>query len=215
MSSFIKLDNEWVQPVSYFKKENGAWTEITESAMRAYIIQRPLFYGGHLTHNTLSIGGVTQITGETCSYTAFFNRANVTTATTWSIISGSQYATINSSTGVVTILSGASESEVVLQAVYTPLTATKTITLTYQAGTSSQTETEIVVNESGDTTITTTTVTTDASGTSVTNTSTQILDESGNTTGTQESVITENADGSFSDSSINYDAEGNPTEGKK
>ena len=213
MSSFIKIDGVWVSPTSYFKKENGAWAEIAESAMSAYISERPFFYKGHLVHRTLLIGGAAQFTGESCSYNSIYCGTDVTTASTWSIVSGSQYASINSGTGEVTVLSGANSSEVVIQVAYSDLTATKTLTLTYEAGTSSQTETEITTDASGETTIKTTTITTDASGTSVTNTSTKIFDDEGNALGSQEAVITENSDGSFVGTSVNYDAQGNPTEG--
>lgn len=62
--------------------------------------------------------------------------ANTTqTGITWSIQSGSSYASINSSTGVLTILQGASSNSVVVKATSTAnssITATCTLSVTYQ-----------------------------------------------------------------------------------
>lgn len=62
--------------------------------------------------------------------------ANTTqTGITWSIQSGSSYASINSSTGVLTVLQGASSNSVVVKATSTAnnsITATCTLSVTYQ-----------------------------------------------------------------------------------
>lgn len=83
----------------------------------------------------ISIVGNSAVTGTTATYNvSFYPLATTQRGITWSIISGGSYATINSSTGVLTILSGASSSSVTIKATSTAdssITATKTITVTY------------------------------------------------------------------------------------
>lgn len=163
---------------------------------------------------TLVIEGAASISAETCMYNAIAdNVEDVSSSATWSITSGSQYATINSSNGHVTILNGASESTVTIQAVYGGLTATKTVTLTYLSGASSETETESTTDISGNTTTITTTVTEYEDGSSSEVSETIITDVNGNTIGTVESTKETNADGSYSGSTTNYDEDGKPTNG--
>ena len=163
---------------------------------------------------TLAIEGALSVSAETCQYRAIgSNVTDVTTAATWSIVSGSEYATINSSNGEVTILTGASESQVTIQAVYDTLTATTTVTLTYVSGSTSETTTEIVTDESGNTTTVTTIVTENEDGSSSETVQTVITDESGNTVGSSESNTNTNADGSYTGNTVNYDANGDPVDG--
>ena len=83
---------------------------------------------------TLTIFGDTSVTNE-ATYTVNYNPVDTTeTGVTWSIVSGSQYATIDSATGALSVLSGASSSAVVVRAtsVINPtITADKTISVTY------------------------------------------------------------------------------------
>ena len=163
---------------------------------------------------TLAIEGALSVSAETCQYRAIgSNVSDVTTAATWSIVSGSEYATINSNNGEVTILTGASESQVTIQAVYETLTATTTVTLTYLSGSTSETTTEIVTDESGNTTTVTTIVTENEDGSSSETVQTVITDESGNTVGSSESNTNTNADGSYTGNTVNYDANGDPVDG--
>lgn len=163
---------------------------------------------------TLAIEGSRNISAETCNYNAIAdNSEDVTNSATWSITAGSQYATINSSNGTVTILNGANESSVTIQAVYGGLTATTHVTLTYVSGATSETETESTVDIGGNTTTVTTTVTEYEDGSSVEVEETVITDVNGNVIGTSESNTTTNADGSYNGATTNYDANGNPTDG--
>ena len=163
---------------------------------------------------TLRIDGPSTVSAETCEYKAIgSNVSDVTTAATWSITAGSQYATIDSTNGQVTILAGANESSVTIQAVYDALTATTTVALTYLSGSMSETTTDIVVDESGNTTTVVTIVTENEDGSSTETTEAVITDESGNTIGSTESTIDTNADGSYSGSTTNYDANGDPVDG--
>ena len=163
---------------------------------------------------TLTIEGAPSISAESCQYNAIAdNSEDVTTSATWSIISGSSYATINSNNGQVTILTGANESQVTIQAVYGYLTATKEVTLTYVSGATSETETESTVDAGGNTTTITTTVTTNEDGSSSEVSETVITDANGDVIGTSESTKETNADGSYEGTTTNYDADGNPTDG--
>ena len=163
---------------------------------------------------TLAIEGALSVSAETCQYRAIgSNVSDVTTAATWSIVSGSEYATINSNNGEVTILTGASESQVTIQAVYDTLTAITTVTLTYVSGSTSETTTEIVTDDSGNTTTVTTIVTENEDGSSSETVQTVITDESGNTVGSSESNTNTNADGSYTGNTVNYDANGDPVDG--
>jgi len=167
-----------------------------------------------VTFTTLAIVGATVISAETCNYNAIGdNSEDVTSSATWSITSGSQYATINPNNGSVTILNGANESNVTIQAEYAGLTATTNVTLTYVSGATSETETESTTDIGGNTTTVTTTVTTKQDGSKVEVTETVITDANGDLIGTSKSNKTINTDGSYNGTTTNYDAEGNPTDG--
>lgn len=164
---------------------------------------------------TLTIEGSPSVSAESCSYKAIgSNVSDVTTAASWSIVAGSQYATIGSTNGVVTILDGANESPVTIQAVYNSLTATTNVTLTYVSGSISETTTDIVIDESGNTTTVVTVITENEDGSSSEFKDTVITDESGNTIGSSESTVNTNTDGSYSGNTTNYDASGNPVDGE-
>lgn len=163
---------------------------------------------------TLTIEGASTVSAETCEYRAIgSNVTDVTTASTWSITAGSQYATINSSNGQVTILTGASESPVTIQAVYNGLTATTTVTLTYVSGATSETTSETVTDESGNTTTIVTTVTEYEDGSSSEVSETVITDENGDVIGSTQETLDTNADGSYNGTTTNYDANGDPVDG--
>ena len=166
------------------------------------------------TVTTLAIVGAPSISAETCNYDAIAdNSEDVTSSAMWSIISGSQYATINPNNGSVTILNGANESNVTIQAEYAGLTATTNVTLTYVSGAESETNTESTVDIGGNTTTVTTTVTEYEDGSSSEVVETIITDVNGDVIGTTESNKTVNADGSYNGTTTNYDGEGNPTDG--
>ena len=167
-----------------------------------------------VTATTLTIVGAPSISAETCNYEAIAdNSQDVTTYATWSITSGSQYATINPNNGSITILNGARESTVTIQAVYETLTATTNVTLTYVSGAESETETESTVDVGGNTTTVTTTVTEYEDGSSIEVSETVITDANGNVIGTTETNISTNSDGSYSGNTVNYDENGDPTDG--
>ena len=213
--NYQKVNNTWKSILSYYRKNNDVWEQINAATFENLVSSNMVTFGGEIKNNhTLSIGGISTISGASCSFTAIYdNVTNVTSAATWSIVSGSSYAIISAHTGEVEILSTANDSDVIIQASYLNVTTTKNVTLTYKAGTTSETETEIITDASGNTTTTTTTTTTNEDGSSSVITTTVVTDESGNTIGSSESNKDINSDGSFNATTTNYDSEGNATDG--
>lgn len=213
--NYHKVKNEWKEISSYYQKNNGSWELITEATFENFVNNNVVIFGGYIEGgNSLYIGGAETVSGDSCPYVAILdNSTNVTSAATWSIISGSTYATISANTGELTVLSTANNSSVTIQAVYNDLTATKDILVTYVTGSSSETETETIVDESGNTNTTTTTIITNEDGTTTSTSTTIITNQSGETISSSETNIETYADGSFNGSTTNYDGEGNPTDG--
>lgn len=162
---------------------------------------------------TLVIEGASEITAETYKYNAMCGDNDVTTSAAWSIVSGSEYATMDSTNGKITISSTASESPVTIQAVYNGQTATKEIILTYKSGSSAETTTEVVTDESGNTTTVVTTVTENEDGSSTEVVESVVTDSEGNVIGSTEKSKETNSDGSYNSTETNYDANGNATDG--
>ena len=109
MSTYIKINNEWTVISKIFKKENNSWVEqndlITALGNLVYL------YGGH-TAMTVIIGE-SQYVGKSFLLTA--RKGGEVVYPTWSIISGNDYATINSN-GKVTINEGALNNSITVQA---------------------------------------------------------------------------------------------------
>ena len=211
MTKFHKINGVWREISKYYQKTNGAWAEISEASFESYLNANPLpsQFGGFVTVDFV-LGGPRNVSGETCSFTAVYEGLNVTSAATWSLVSGGQYATMTDY--VMTIATGASNSTVTISATYNGNTTTKDVVLTYKAGTTTETQTETEVDESGNTTTTTTTITENEDGSSSSESVTIVTDESGNTLETTETVTEVNSDGSFTGASTTYDSSGNPTE---
>lgn len=162
---------------------------------------------------TLEIMGATNISAETCQFVALLDGTrDVTSSCTWSIVSGTG-ATISG--GVVTILEGAQNSNVRIRAVYGTLSAEQDITLTYDSSSESETTSEIITDESGNTTIVITTVTTNEDGSSSEHTESVAKDSEGNVIGSTEMTKEINSNGSYTSTETNYDANGNPVDGSK
>lgn len=214
MAGYTKINGVWKLNSNYFVKENGSWASKTEAQILAYCDNKVFSYGGHIQPAvSLEVVGPDSVSAETCSFNALNGTVDVTLSAVWSITSGGTYATINSATGEVTILSNARNSNITVQASYSGSVATKTATVTYKAGSESHTETEVVVDDDGNTNTTTTTTTENSDGSSTTTSNTVITNSDGDTIGTAESNINTNSDGSFTGTTTNYDAEGNPTTG--
>lgn len=166
------------------------------------------------TFITIAVEGAAAVSAETCQYRAICdNIEDVTSSATWSITAGSQYATINSSNGQVTILNGANESSVTIQAEYAGLTATTTVTLTYLSGATSETTSVITTDIGGNVTSVVTTVTEYEDGSSTEVVETVITDVNGDLVGSSETTKNINSDDSYNEATINYDENGDPTNG--
>lgn len=100
----------------------------------------------------LSIVGSASVTGTTATYrVSYYPLATTQRDVTWSVESGGTYATISSS-GVLTILSGASNSEVVIKAVSdddASIYATKTLTVTYDESGESTYDATLITSVTG------------------------------------------------------------------
>lgn len=83
---------------------------------------------------SIAISGASSVEGMSTQMTCTATYSDATTgivSPTWSITSGSQYATISSG-GVLTILAGANNNTVVVAAEYDGKTATKSVTVTFR-----------------------------------------------------------------------------------
>lgn len=213
MASFLKVDGEWIPMAVIYVKANGAWVKYTQAELETYVSGKTLTYGGYdQGEHTLSINSLSSVTGETYSFTALYdNRTDVTTACTWTIVSGMSYA-LFASAGTLSILTNANDSLVIVRAEYNGLTVEKSMRVTYAHGVTAETQTEIVTDASGNTHTSTINTLENEDGSSVVETSTVITDESGNTIGTQEATQNNNVDGSYDSTTTTYDENGDPTE---
>lgn len=216
--NFQKVDNTWKSVAGYYEKTSGSWIQITEAAFEVRLATDTLLmYGGNIdsAYKFLTIGGSPNIIGESGSFTAICdNVINVTSESVWSIVSGSNYGTI-AANGIVILDPSASGSAMTIQAEFGNLSATKDIIVTYRTGSTSHTDTEVVVDpDTGTTTTTTTTTTTNEDGTTSSETTSTTYDSNGDPVGSSENTTTTNPDGSSTSSTTNYDANGDPTTGE-
>lgn len=213
MGNFLKVDGEWIPTAVIYVKENNTWVKYSQEDLETYISGETLSFGGYIGgEHSLIVVGIQSFTGVTYTFAALYdNRETVTSACTWSIISGTEYASIDN-TGTVTIFTSTTNANVTVQAIYNGLIANDTITLTYGQGTTATTETEVVTDESGNTTTTTTTTVENEDGSSNVSENIVVTDESGNTIETTETNINNNSDGSYDSTSTTYDENGDPTD---
>ena len=148
--------------------------------------------------NQLAIQCPDTITGVSGTCVAMYN--NNGCVPVWSIIDGNENATINEY-GEITILQS---GDITIQAVYNGYTATKTVSLVYQANTTQET----VINDDGSVTETTTTTETDPeTGVTTTETTSTTTNEDGSTSQTT-SETTKNQDGSSTTTSNTTNSDG-------
>jgi len=209
---YIKKNSNFAEIVSFYKKNGNVWAEITQENFLNYINGQISVYGGDTPSGyVFVIAGPNADTAETCQCLAVLNDVVLSGDVTWSITTGNEYATIDQ-TGLITISTAASDSNITVRASYSSLTATHRMTVTYKAGASSETTVDTEVDASGNTTTTTTTVTDNGDGSSVISKVSVVTDESGNTIQTTQSETNTNADGSYDSTSTTYDENGDPTE---
>ena len=135
MSSYIKIQNEYREIQSIYKKLAGVWSTVNDisSAFENNIYffdPRPIDATAALV-----IYGESQYVGKTFILTAKYGDRTV--YPTWTIIAGNEYATVNSNgNGKINIVTGAQNNSITVQAVYTnslgqSFTETKVISVTY------------------------------------------------------------------------------------
>ena len=221
---YIKYDNEYSSISELTQKNNGSWLEpkplgtilrkVNGVWTTSYVVSAVTssIFGGYLsTPKSITIGGAWDVSGETYQYVALYGTTDVTTAATWSIISGTSYASINQ-TGLLTVLTGASSNDVSIQCEYNGVVSTKDITVFYLTGTTATTTTSAYTDDSGNTVNTITTTSENEDGSTSEQTSTIVVDRSGNTIGSVASEVNTNNDGSYSGTTTSYDENGDPTE---
>lgn len=200
---YIKVNNEWKAITTRYKKEDGAWVLVPESGFPE---SETYFYGGEVSFE-LSIVGLETVSGISSNYCVLRDGVeDVTTSVTWAIVSGSEYASIDQD-GKVAILPNASGSSVTISATYAGVSVEKEITLTYSSGTTARTETDIVVDESGNTTTTITTVVENTDG-SFESESTSYNEDGVPIAG---SSSTGDTNGNVNTQGVDYDESGNTT----
>ena len=129
MAQYIKLNNEWVEILDIYRKINGQW--ILQTNVQSSILTSNIYFYSEVqidSEVTYIISGVDTYTGKSFNLTYIYN--NKIVAPAWSIISGGQYATINKN-GKVEIDVGVTNETIIVQAVYSGHTITKTIVISY------------------------------------------------------------------------------------
>ena len=129
----------------------------------------------------------------------------------WSIISGSAYATISNG-GLLRVMNGASHEDVTIGVAYGISKAEKACTVTYVSGTNVDTDITVTENEDGTTTEITATTKTEADGSSTSEMTAETYDGDGNLVQTTEQSVQTDPDGAYSSVTQNYDADGNITD---
>lgn len=212
----IKEENKWKKVVAYYIKVDGSWVAQTLETLSGVVVSNICQYGGAEDGPyTLSIMGPAMMRGETCNYFLTRNGVSVPQSrVNWNIVSGTTYATINGN-GDLTILSGADNSDVTIQAIYGEDIKTKPVKVTYLTDVSATTTTETETYETSAGTVEITTTTTeivDASGNTTTASTTVevITNDSGETTYTETNeVINDDGSSTSNSSTVVYDESGN------
>ena len=235
----LKVGNEWKSTGNFYKKISGVWTQLNIAeflsalnSCTSVIVYNPTDIDiDEEEIIILSIAGPSIVNSETMQYVGLVN-GEENNEITYEITSGSDYASINSSTGILTVLSGAEDSSVTIACHYGAYATTKNITVTYNEGVDSTVDVEVETETdpiSGNTiTTTTTTISTtnsdgssseivqevaeNSNGSSSTTTTTHNYDENGDPTGSSINNTIVNQNGSSESHTTNYDENGDPTD---
>ena len=129
MAEYIKLNNEWVEILDVYRKDDNNWVLKTD-IQSSFIASNIYFYSEVKIDDEVIcvISGVSEYTGKSFNLTYIYNNRIV--APEWTIISGGQYATINEH-GKVDIDVGVINEDIIVQAEFRGRTITKTITISY------------------------------------------------------------------------------------
>ena len=125
MTQKIKINGGWKNIVAVYKKINGHWANQTHYSFNNDVY----FYSDAI----VDVDTFLIVAEDSYSGTMFYVVAKLNAATvspTWSIVSGNQYATVDSS-GRVTILQGAENSLITVRAEYGAYADSKSISVTF------------------------------------------------------------------------------------
>ena len=203
---------------------NGKVTILTGASDQPIVVQtsyKGLNASSNITvsyDNQLTIECADTMTGTSGNAIALYNSGVVNP--TWSITSGNEYATIDSS-GAITI---SNSGVITVSASYNNYTATKSITLVYNANQSSQTNvdpstgaitnTETITTtdpETGAVTETSTSTTTNADGSTAETSSSTVTNLDGSSTTTSNTTYSDGATATTSYSTSSPDSDGSVT----
>ncbi len=204
---YIKKNSNYSQVGKYYQKINSVWVETTQADTLTYLQS-----GIVATFNPINfqdrfeIGAPGSLTAETCQCLAILNGNQINNGVTWSITTGSGYATIDSA-GTLTVLSGANETSITIQASYGTHTAGHTMYVTYLSGSTSETTTETVVDDRGHSTTTTTTITENEDGTTSSESTSVVYNDEGEAIEKTNEIV--DVGGNVSTQEIEYDENGN------
>lgn len=127
MATYIKINGEYQQVAAIYKKNAGAWSVVSD--ITTALGDGIYFYNpSSIDVAQFDIDGPLTFLGKSFNVTAIYNRKTV--FPTWSITSGSQYASINSN-GKVTINEGVTNQTIVIQATYLDNTGTISVVVSY------------------------------------------------------------------------------------
>ena len=118
---YIKQDGDWRIVSSSYIKQNGEWVTMAETGIPRDVVY--VFAGSNV--EPVQILGPETFTGLMCNYVAVLGTDIVTSACTWTIVSGSEYAFINPTNGELGVKTAANNSPVTISVTYGAVTTTK------------------------------------------------------------------------------------------
>lgn len=149
---YVKTNSQYSVVGTFYRKNNNVWGTISEQEFLSYLSDRVFVYN-NMQILRFEIAAPNTVASETCQCAALLNDSTITTGISWSIISGSTYALIDNS-GLLSIQNTADNSDIIIGASYLGLSTTHNMNVTYRAGSTAETTTEVVVDESGNSTTT-------------------------------------------------------------
>lgn len=199
---YVKINGIWMPADKFYKKTSGAWSEIGSDVFVSYIQNRVLYKKKLI--GFMKIIGPESVVSESCIFRSVYNNVyNVTDQSEWYVVSGDTFGSISG--GVLTINTGANNSNIIIKSVFNGVEDFKSITATYSSGKTTNTEVNTTTDVSGNV-ITEISVITENSDGSFNSTSTN-YDEDGNALNT----VNESGDtiGNVSIQEVDYDESGN------
>lgn len=108
---YIKNNSNFIEVNNFFRKIDNSWVEMTQSGFLTYLEGVIPIFGGIIPSITrFEIAAPNTLVAESCQCLATFNDTVLTSGVSWSIISGSSYASIDSN-GLLTLTSTANNPD--------------------------------------------------------------------------------------------------------